>query len=214
MAKERICRVTGPDKEYYGGDQLWFRNVSNQDVGCGIVACVNVLLCIKAGREQEDICLSKDEFTSFAEYMACSFLRALPKVGINGVFLAAGMNAYFLKERMPYRAFWGCSYEKMWTRIRSMLNTGIPVVLAVGPNNRLFSGRVAVNMYRKEDAGYVKADEARAHYVTVTAIGREYLTVSSWGKKFYISRHELEKYMNGVSNRVVTNILVIERTKA
>ena len=78
------------------------------------------------------------------------------------------------------------------------------MVLAIGPNNRILTGKESVAM-----TGNVN-DKARAHYVTITNMTKDKLAVSSWGKKFDIDKAEYEKYMKRTSNPLFSNILVIK----
>ena len=186
--------------EYYGGDQAWFESRRLKDYACGVIALTNCILT----KELDNASISKARFMHLAEKLQKWYLPVVPGFGINGLELAFGANAYFIRNGLPHRAFWGCLPSHIWETAGKMLDKGWPVVLAIGPNNRILTGKESVAM-----TGNVN-DKARAHYVTITNMTKDKLAVSSWGKKFDIDKAEYEKYMKRTSNPLFSNILVIK----
>ena len=91
-----------------------------------------------------------------------------------------------------------------------MLEAQIPVVLAVGPNFPMLWGNQRLIFYEKDGMLYHPKTTTKAHYVTITEIDGEWLTISSWGKKYYIKKAEYEMYVRKHSNYLFSNILVIQ----
>ena len=65
-----------------------------------------------------------------------------------------------------------------------------------------------LNLYiRRSDGTYVAASRVKAHYMTVTAMDDTWLTVSSWGRPYYIHRGEYEDYGKKHSIALVNNLV-------
>ena len=90
-----------------------------------------------------------------------------------------------------------------------MLEEQIPVVLAIGPNFPILWGNHRLTLYEKDGGIFRPKTTTRAHYVTITEMDEEWLTVSSWGKKYYVKKLEYEAYVRKHSNYLFSNILVI-----
>ena len=69
-------------------------------------------------------------------------------------------------------------------------------------------------LYRQENGLYFPAAEVKAHFVVVTGLENGYLQISSWGKEYYISWQEFEKYVKKYSSFLVSNICLITEKKA
>ena len=153
------------------------------------------------------------EYIDYTKHLRHFYLPIIPKFGMNGLFMALGMNVYFLRKRLPFRARWGCLSKNIFKHIEEMLVADIPVVLAAGPNWPNLFGKHRLNMYEFLGGQYVVTASMRAHYVTVTAMDDEYMTISSWGKKFSIKRDEFMEYAGKHSNFLFSSILVIKAGK-
>ena len=93
--------------------------------------------------------------------------------------------------------------KNLWAAVDKMLASGWPVVLAIGPNNTLIGKK---NLTMNSEC---KNETTRAHYVTITAADSVNIMVSSWGKKYTVSKKEYEDYMKKTSNPLFSNILYI-----
>lgn len=208
--RDKLVRVKKENQIYYGGDQKWFSKARNQNMGCGIIAAANLITCIECISDKR-YAVEFEDYMNLAEILGRKYIYVLPKFGINGVFLSLGINWYFKKNNIPYQAKWGTGSKKIWTEIERMLDENLPVILAIGPNNfGLFSNR-RLPLYVKRGNTYVCETSTKAHYVSVTAISDDYLTISSWGKKFYIYKNEFMMYARKYSNFLFSNILVMRR---
>ena len=208
-------------RRMYGGDQSLSQDHTVREVGCGVVACLNVLVYLcrfqpsrfsglkeLAGLDP----IPQERFESVISCLTRRYFPLIPKHGINGLTLALGMNRLFRRGGMPYRAHWGVSGGRFWETMERMLRRDIPVILAIGPNFPLFWQKKPLPFYeRKSDGRYLRIAQACAHYVTVTGMDEAWLRISSWGREFYLSRREYEDYVKTHSLRLVSNILVIEQ---
>ncbi len=192
---------------FYGGNQEWFSYKFLKQMGCGVISAADVLLHL-CGKES----VSEEEYVDFAKELWMKYLPVVPGFGMNGLTLMIGMNRYFSKHRMPYRACWKISAEKMFSRIDTMLSKDLPVILAIGPNFPKIWKKEKLNFYMKTSEGnYVSASKICAHFVTVTGREEAYLKISSWGKEYYISIREYRDYVKKYSSSLVSNIIYLRR---
>lgn len=205
----------------YGGSQKWYHDENDDKYGCGIAACADVLLymmCrdrkytdrdVEIQENNGEYIISKSDFISFSEKIRKRNLPLIPKFGVNSFVMTLGMNKYFLEKHMPYKCYWKFTPFRKWQLVENMLQRDIPVVLAVGANFPMVWGKHKLRLYFKNEQGGVMFTEVKAHYVVVTAIDEEWLTISSWGRKYYIRKKEFELYVRRYSGHIYSNILVI-----
>lgn len=221
VLKNPFPAVRAAQEVLYGGNQMLLPRKYVRNVSCGVVAAVNLLLYLETynlrgatGRfadgldEQGQISL--DDYNRLAEYLRHRFIPVLPRFGVIGYGLPLGLNGYFRRYRIPFRAIWCVSHRKLWMRMETMLKADLPVILSIGPNWPCRWGKAYLQFYRKDVRGnYQKGPRTRAHYVTVTAMDEEWLEISSWGQRFYISRREYDSYVKKSSNYVFSNLLLL-----
>lgn len=190
----------------YGGNQAWFTRKFMKKVGCGVIGASNLLIHLQNKEE-----MTEQEYVAFAEHLWLHYLPVVPRFGMNGLTLMFGLNRYFRKQEIPYKAFWGLSGKKMFQRIDTMLGKNLPVILAVGPNFPNIFGKRTLKFYKKSNTGaYVTATKTKAHYVTVTGRDGIYLQISSWGEEYYIDIREYREYVKNYSCPLVSNIICIK----
>ena len=224
----RFLRIEEQKRRWYGGAQEWCEQKYMKQYGCGVIGCANVLLHIYqhmsdtvqedgAGRKhlkwKNSFCMDKDSYMEFVEHLRKYYLPVFPVIGMNGIVMMFGMNRYFHKHQLPYKARWGCLPWNIWKRTKLMLEAQIPVVLAIGPNFPILWGNHRLTLYEKDGMLYHPKTTTKAHYVTITEMDGEWLTISSWGKKYYIKKAEYEMYVRKHSNYLFSNILVIQGRK-
>ena len=204
----------------YGGSQMFSAQKAEQTVGCGVIAALDLLLYLSFYHEPgparpllpkpSDGAIPLPDYLALVRTLRKRFFPLIPGHGINGWTLAVGLNACFLYYRLPYYAFWGVPYARLWEQIGSMLDRDIPVIFSIGPNFPLFWQHHKLRFYTKSvDGSYRSAVQTYAHYVTVTGLDGEWLRISSWGRLYYIRRDEFLAYVKGHSARLVSNIMLI-----
>lgn len=214
VQRERTCS--------YGGNQSWSADCNFRSCGCGVIGCLDLLLYLRRyHRISSGDWLSPldgldpiplERYDQAALRLSRHYLPLIPRHGINGLSLAAGFNLLCFRYHLPYRARWGVSAGRFWASIQTMLRRDIPVILAIGPNLPLFWRHNKLTFYRQSpDGKYLPETETLSHYVTVTGIDDEWLHISSWGRKYHISRAEYLRYVQEHSGRLVSNILWVER---
>ena len=133
---------------------------------------------------------------------------------MNGITLMIGMNRYFSKEKLPYRAIWNIRGKKILSKIDSMLSNDIPVIFSVGPNFPKFWGKQTVKLYKKTAQGnYIPATKVKAHYMIITGRDDMWIQISSWGKEYYMNFIEYQEYIKKYSSFIVSNIICIKTVK-
>ena len=208
----------------FGGSQTWSSSRIMRKYGCGVVGMADVLLYLGLhqttcetdllyGMLQEDGYLSYPRYERYLMKMRRRYLSVIPGFGVPGFFLPLAMNRYFRHYRIDLRASWCILPGKVLPRIEEMLRQDMPVVLAIGPNFPVFWGKRKVAFYRKENGEYLYATETKAQFVVVTGIMDGYLQISSWGKEYYISWAEYQRYMKKYSSCFTSNICRIKAKK-
>lgn len=205
----------------YGGNQMCSESKTERSVGCGVVAALDLFLYLFRYHLDPDQNsrgvhlpgtwpMDQQQYLALLHYFRKKYFPLIPGHGINGLSLAIGVNAFFLKNRIPFYAVWGVPYRKLWTSIQSMLEQDIPVIFSVGPNFPVFWQHHKLRFYvRRADGEYIPGAQTHAHYVTVTGMDEQWLQIASWGRRYYIKRDEYLSYVQKHSARVVSNILYI-----
>ncbi len=144
-----LFMLQGNNGHFYGGSQLMLEKKYEREVGCGIAASANLLEHIGAVKIG-----SIGDFVDFCSRLRRRFMPIIPKFGINGFALSLGLNVFFLREKLPYRVFWGVRGGKtFWDRVKKMLNDDIPVIMSIGPNFPNFFGKHNLNLFSKNENG-------------------------------------------------------------
>lgn len=205
----------------FGGSQMRSASRTVREVGCGVIAALDLLLYLTRSRPDcscdffrdaaADGVIDEREYDLLVHRLSKRYFPLIPKLGINGLLLSAGLNAFFLRYRLPYRAAWGLGSRKLWKEIEEMLSSDIPVILAIGPNFPFFWHKNELDFYAlRSDGTHFPACKIRAHYVTVIGMDDEWLRISSWGREYYIRKNEYEEYIRRQSGSIVSNIVKIK----
>lgn len=200
-----LVRVTAGTARLYGGAQGQLPGKHRQRCGCGLTAGVN-LLCRVLGKGDS---LSQADYTAMSRKLERLIPLGLGLNGTNGWFLAVGLNLYCLTEGKPTLFTWGMRADKLWARVEEQLARDLPVILAIGPHFPRFWGREELNLYHRAPSGaLVRVTSAKAHFLTITALDGDTVTVSSWGRRYLLLRSEYETYVRRHSNHLFSNVMV------
>lgn len=203
--RSSFLRVENEQGKSYGGNQKWFPYGFLKKSGCGVIGAANVILHLKGKKE-----VSRSEYMDFAKELWKYYFPVIPGIGMNGITLMVGLNRYFRKQELPYRACYQISRKKMLHRMDEMLSANVPVILSIGPNFPKLTGKKTITLYTKERNGqYLAKTGTKAHYVTVTGRIGTWLRISSWGKEYYIDLNEWKTYVRKYSSSLVSNIIYI-----
>ena len=118
--KKAYHQVTTKDHIAYGGNQSWFPYGFLRKTGCGVISAADVLLHMQ-GKES----MSEETYMTFAKHLWKQYLPVIPGFGMNGLTLMIGLNHYFVRNKMPYYAYWKISANKMIERIDEMIGKDI-----------------------------------------------------------------------------------------
>lgn len=203
----------------YGGSQQLSHNSTLKGAGCGLVAACDLFRYLNDHHQncRSDIfaALQPGEALDIKNYNRLLdkiriYFPIMPKLGINGVMLTLGINAFFLRYNYPLTAIWGVSPRNLWERIEEMLSQDIPVIISVGPNFPLIWQKHKTNLYAERNGDIRKVSSVRAHFMTVTGLDDKWLVLSSWGRKYYIDRDEYRQYVSKHSGSFASNIVYIK----
>lgn len=220
--KHEYVSLGGGARPTYGGSQMLSPRKIIQKCGCGPVAVADILIYLRRSREGCDTPLlrsipasgpaERPVYFDMLNRLCRRYTPVLYPIGTNGVFLAAGMNAYFRRNKIRLRATWCWGIKKLRQRIETMLENDLPVILAIGPNFPFMSSnKHKVALYVKAGDRMIQKAKVNAHYVTVTGMEGEWLRVSSWGAEFYINIDEYERYARKHSLPLFTNVMLVRQ---
>ena len=203
----------------YGGSQNMYNSPRERANGCGIAGGADIILYSEAVKSADYI-VSKDRFIELSSILKKKYIPIIPGRGVNAFILAMGLNRYFRKNGINYRSRWKWTRFKKWENVERMLKDDIPVILAIGNNFPIVWGKKELNLYVKDEKEaavttdeqvFKKSSGVYGHFVVITAIDGNVLTVSSWGKKYYINIEEYDMYVKKHSIHLYCNILSIKK---
>lgn len=202
----------------WGGSQRLDPDPVTARCGCGVIAALDTLLYLHRHRPGCDSAPLGDMppegavpgalYHRKTELLRRRYLPLLPPFGVNGWTLSAGLNRYFRDYHMPLRARWGTA--RRWEDMAAQLTADLPVILCIGT---ALPGR-KLPLYVRRDGLWKPDRSVSAHYVTVTAMDDDWLTVSSWGRCYGIRRAEYDRYVRSASGPLLSNLLVLRPTEA
>ena len=218
--KHNYISVAAGARRSFGGSQMLSVSKTMREVGCGVIAALDLLLYLSRTRDDcrcaffadaaSDGCIDEREYDELALELSRRFFPIIPKLGVNGIMLAGGLNHFFRRYALPLRASWGMGSRRLYEEISDMLAQDFPVILSVGPDFPLVWQKHELNFYAKRPDGTLfPACRIKAHYVTVTGIDEQRLQISSWGREYYIDREEYWDYIRRHSGSIVSNIVKI-----
>lgn len=209
--KHPYVRVLRNGSLSYGGSQMWSEDPTIRICGCGPVAALDTVLYLSGQNEHP---ISFDDYNRELSRLCRRYFPLIRPFGINGLFLAAGMNRLLRAYGLPYRSFWAVSGVRLWDRMEELLRQDIPVIFSVGPNFPALWEKHRLPFYAKTpDGRYSPTSSARSHYICATAMDEDWLRISSWGHCYYIRRGEFDDYVRRHSTSLVSNILMLRKVR-
>lgn len=206
---------------YYGGSQTFSESKNVRKCACGPVAALNLLIYLHRYREPikyggfeslpADGAVPVEQYNALLDRLIRRFLPLIPTRGINAITMTVGLDAFFIRSKLPYRVTRCVLSAPMWDRAADMLARDIPVIFSVGISFPDVWGKKRLRLYiRTPDGIYRPSVSVKSHYMTMTGLDDEWMTVSSWGRKYYVNRNEFEKYAREESVGLLCNILYIK----
>ena len=133
--KNEYPSLSGGARPTYGGSQMLSPRKIVRKCGCGPIAVADLLIYLSRSRAGCDTSLTKviplygpaerSVYFSMLNSLCRRYTPMLYPIGTNGIFLAAGVNAYFRRNKIPLRASWCWGGKKLRTRIASMLENDL-----------------------------------------------------------------------------------------
>lgn len=214
--KNKYISIHNAGAYTYGGSQSLSDSKAVQLCGCGAIAAADLILYLCRSRGLPSPvpmdgqgCVELSDYNRFIGSLR-RYMPIVPPFGINGAMLAAGLHialrAYGLDDRVRLCV----SGEKLFDRLREMIERDCPVILSVGPNFPQFWGKNRLRLYRRGGAVYFPDASTKAHFVTATGIDGDWCRISSWGRELYINIPEYKSYVRQHSNSLLSNIIMLE----
>ena len=254
MLKAKLSRnyisVDHDGRPSYGGSQDWFKGMLGI-CGCSVIGAGDLLWYLEnvkdrpsgndgntAQQADDDLpvradatCLSDEEYRAHILRIRKSFFL-IPFRGIPGFLTAPLLSIYMMRNRLPYRVYWGAGRAGIRKTAAAMLKHDIPVPVCIGNcvhqffHKPLYHG---LRFYEKRQTGenaepsqegkeqaqgkteYIWVKTVRNHMVVLTGIRGKWGRVSSWGREYYIDLRELEDLSKKDAFGFFTNIIRIRR---
>ena len=191
--------VTDGGHHFYGGSQLLFDGMIKR-CGCSLIAAADAVLYLTGCRKS----ISVESYKQYVKRLAPAF-PLIPYKGIPGVVLSLYLNIFLRLRRLPFHAhFSGLSL------INGSLKSDLPVILCIGPGvHQALKPKTqrGVMLYTGTSALLTPVKRVRSHFVVITAVDNDLLTVSSWGARYYIRLSELRHYASLDLCGIFTNVI-------
>ena len=218
-----LPEVLAGDRRCFGGTQMLLPKQSIRETGCGLISSANLMAYLTRFHGLRDGLFDRfsgldaiplADFNRACMNICRGLLRPWPHLGMTGTAVAAGLNREFRRRGIPYRARWCFRSGPLWERMAAMLEKDLPVILAIGPNLPRFWRRKKLVLYRQDANGnHIPAARTSGHFVTAPAMDGDWITVSSWGRRYCISRAEYEDYSKRYSGSWFCNMILLKEKK-
>lgn len=221
-------RVSDGETVSTGGSQLWLDGMLKR-CGCSVIAAADTLMYIE-GRAQGQI--SADAYKRLIGRIK-KYFPLIPFRGMPGFAMPVFFSVLCRRRKNGYTASWGCFPKRIAQTVTGQLENDIPVPFCVGagfhrifkkqPERglRLYEKRVEYNgkpadsvkdtAVSEGKVSYIWTRSVRNHFMVMTGVEGDWASVSSWGRKYYISLRELESYSLGDGFGMFTNIIRIRK---
>ncbi|MCQ2538290.1 MAG: hypothetical protein MJ124_07815 [Lachnospiraceae bacterium] len=205
--KKEYLRVGSNALASYGGNQGWLKSKALSGYGCGLIAGNDLVMYLSGETAMADIetykaRIKKERFI----YPIINYF------GIAGIMLAPSIKLDMIKHHLPYSVRWGVFPKNLRKTCEEMLENDIPVIFSVCQVFNFLWKPAGLQLYRKNSSGeLVPCTRASSHYMTLTALDGDEMTVSSWGNKYYASWKEYEHLVRRRSFWVFSNIVKVTK---
>ena len=204
--KKEYVSVATPMGPSFGGDQGWLDREKDRGYACGPVAAHDLLLYLSHSTSG----LSVDDYKEDIKKDRMLF-PVINHFGIDGLRLSLGMNLMFLKYRMPYRSHWGVLPCRMRRVCEEMLADDIPVIFSINTFFSFLKNSKKLKLYSRSGDNLIPISHASSHYMMLTALDGDIMTLSSWGRKYYARWSEYEDLVRRHSFFLFSNICHVKR---
>ncbi len=205
--KKEYIHVMNNSVRSFGGNQGWSASKTVRGYGCGAVAGFDLTLYLSDERSFDDVdsYLKRFQKDRFLYPLIYSF-------GIAGLILAPAVKLSMLKHHLRYKVRWAVFPRNLRKACEEMLANDIPVIFSVCQVFNFLWKPAGLQLYIKDAAGnLVPRTRARSHYMTITALEGDEMTVSSWGCQYYAKWSEYEHLVRRRSFWLFSNICYVKK---
>ena len=129
--------IVDGDLRCFGGTQMLLPRKSIRETGCGLISSANLMSYLTRFHGLRDGLFDRfagldaiplSDFNGACMRICRGLLRPMPRLGMTGTAVAAGLNREFRRRGIPYRARW-CfrGAPVLWERMAAMLLTRFEV---------------------------------------------------------------------------------------
>lgn len=176
--KEKLLNVINNGRKYYGGNQNWFKEKNKIYNGCGPIAAANILYFEKRKR---------DKNVNYKQLMEDFYNNIKP-----GLLGLTSINK-FIKAVLDYGKTQGIDlkYEKLIKRNKNFTYSSALNFIINGIIKDVPVAALNLDIRKKSKFSW--------HWVLITGVVRksnkDFLKISSWGKKYFIDFSKVYDYM-------------------
>lgn len=191
----------------YGGNQSWWNkdNTVLCDHGCGIISMCDLELYLKKHTSFET--MTYWEYKRYVDDASktrydMGIAKKRKDLGLVPMTMMRGLKGE--TDIRNSKIKWAPSLNSNKTKeyIIDMLSRDIPVVASYYVFNK--NNKLNLCSYNIKSATMKSEKEIKAHYFNITGLAvynqKEYLCISSWGKKYYINYDEWAEKLSFFSN--------------
>lgn len=209
-----FIKINKDNDEYFGGNQNWWSKsyAELNEYGCGVVAICNLEIYLSG--DNIECALSHTKYMDYLEeryFKDYGLLRCkmFQKLGLLPGKMRRGLEKFFDEKNLNYVARWAPTIIKNKIRqyIEEMLHRDIPIVASY----YVFNKKNKLNLYEFDGNKKLQLKTSiGSHYFNIVGIevidDKEYLVISSWGKRYYALYN---RWVEKIS--IFSNILYLKR---
>lgn len=208
-----FIKIKRGTKEYFGGNQSWWKNENDymSGYGCGVIALCNLELYISGvgikGITYEDYKAYVDKRKGEAYFL--DQRKKLQVPGLLPLVMERGLDKFYGERNMEPVISWCPTINKKRIRklIEHMLKNNIPIVASYYVFNK--KNKLDLYTYDKRNKTFEKSAWIKRHYFNIVGItrrdGRDMLVISTWGERYYVLYDQWIKKLS-----IFSNILYVE----
>lgn len=222
----------------FGGNQGWFSGIGDRRAallkrgGCGLVACVDLLLYYAAKndlqwtdlpdsfRQDPEHTVSREDYKALLRKLSLFRYPILPFFGSFNWQVPLFLNSYFRHHHAGARVRLLLKNNRKQRKavIEQSLEKGYPCILLLGPHIFHPKKESGVTFYVQLADGSMApaATDVSGHFVTVTGLyfpddasAPMYLEISSWGSRYYIDSEALDTYIRRSSSPLFSSLFYL-----
>ena len=208
-----FIKIKQGSKEYFGGNQSWWKNENDSmsEYGCGVIALCNLELYVSGagikGITYEDYRAYVDK--RHREVYFINKRKKLRRLGLLPMIMERGLDKFYSSRNGNPIISWCPTVNKklIGKLMEKMLKNNIPIVASYYVFNK--KNKLDLYTYNSKNKSFEKSVGIKRHYFNIVGVtrrnGKDMLIISTWGEKYYA---EYDQWVKKLS--IFSNILYVE----